>query len=367
MRHKNDQYNDILEDIFNDDLLIERDDSENLPENPPVKDENNKDEITEKAKTEKPKNVTPPVAEIEETEKENTGDDDGDDDDDNESFSLVKELAKDFGLPDEELKDVAEDYQGITKTVKAVGEKLAKQLYSEFVEQYPGLPELHEYLANGGSLETYIKNSSEISDWTSITINKDDTEQHRKIVKEYIRRRGLVETDEELDAEVREIETSGRLDYALAEKAYNVISKQDKAKKAEIIQQQVAENERIRAESQQKWNITKDIVTKGQLDNFTIPPKDRDDFFKYIAVADEKGKAAIDKDLAKLTPTQYLELQYWIYKKGQLKDVIETKAKTLATERYRKVANPGVGSIMKTTSKNKTRQSENLDVNYLVN
>lgn len=249
-------------------------------------------------------------------------DPDPDDPDKNEP-TVVQELAQEMGIELGEDEEFEDSIEGVKKfTVKAAEELATAQLENIF-EQLPDVKEYMQFRINGGDPKEYQK-ASTATDYEALEIGEDDTSTQKMVIREHLVREGYEK--EEIQEMLEDFEDTGMLFKQSKRYQKRLITADKKAKEA------LVENQRIEAEKQEKqnqktWKEIKEIVDGGELQGVVIPKTDQKGFMDWMSKpVDDKGNTARTLEKAKMSREQMLTIEYLVYKKLNLNDLVTRKA-----------------------------------------
>ena len=102
------------------------------------------------------------------------------------------------------------------------------------------------------------------------------------------------------------------------------------------------------------WNNVNSVITNGKLKDINIPNAEKEDFFKYLAVPiNSKGESQEMIDAEKEDEEDRLLLSYLRFKKFNLNDLVNLKAKTNRLEQLRSrvgIPNPKIENAQARTN-----------------
>lgn len=234
--------------------------------------------------------------------------------------------------------------EGVLIREKVIEDRAIENFEKLLQQKAPRGYEFLNHIINGGKEEDFFK-TYQPKDWGKVSLDenayKDDAGKNDKkalenvqvqVLKEYYTRRGLEEGDiEEL------IETAldkGQL-KTKAEAAHAAIVNEDK-EKIERMNQQLEEQRKVQLKAiNEMSDKISSIIETGNIGNFVIPKKDKEGFDQFFKqnVRYDNGKFYIIKEIGDKDLEQEMQKEFFAYKKGNLNDLIERKAKTINARR----------------------------------
>ena len=307
---------------------------------PTDKDDVDKEEIDEHFEKEE-KQVEPEVAEGETT--------------------IVGEVLEKLGFKGEyEYEDTPEGLKTLTLDV---ANKLAEEQLDNILESFPLVQKHLEYVMNGGQSEKFMTSHDPAADYGQIELTEKDIPMQRVVLSNYFKTKG--HDDSFIKEMIEDYEDSGKL-FAKAELAKTALSKAQIKERETLLIQQKEDNAKKQAEEKEFWqNIHTTIQEKNELAGITIPNREKNKFFKYIsAPVNKKGQTQSMVDAMNNTMEQRLLMDYLMFKKLDLKDIIATKAKTANTKTLKDRIKKANKSTLKNVAK-KSKTKTSLDLNDL--
>lgn len=243
-------------------------------------------------------------------------------------------------------------------------EEIQESTINSLYDRYPIIEKvLDYYVANGESLDGF----GEMPDRRTITINENDKDQHKAIIKESFKQ---FNKKGDVDNYIKYLENSGTL-YDIAKEELEALKEYDKEQETQIRSKaEEAEQKRIEQESEY-WNKIKETINSKKLGNYTIPDNiiinkngkkvsvTSDDFWDYIYQVDENNMSRYDKDREKVKEEDLIHedlIKAWLtFTGGTYNDLIAMAINEEKTKRIKvasKTANTrGTIKIVKPTIK----------------
>ena len=245
-------------------------------------------------------------------------------------------------------KSYSNSVEGSTELLKDVATNATVNAVTAFLNSNPELKDIYFHLANGGKLDDYT--SSNI-DYTAVDVTTLDRTGKLNYIKQSFEQQGL----KNAGSLIKTLEQSS--DEALTQAAADAI----------ITLKQVSEDAKVQREreyqlNQQKeaqalenyWNNVNSVITNGKLKDISIPNAEKEDFFKYLAVPiNSKGESQEMIDAEKEDEEDRLLLSYLRFKKFNLNDLVNLKAKTNRLEQLRSrvgIPNPKIENAQARTN-----------------
>ena len=245
-------------------------------------------------------------------------------------------------------KSYSNSVEGSTELLKDVATNATVNAVTAFLNSNPELKDIYFHLANGGKLDDYTASNI---DYTAVDVTSLDRSGKLNYIKQSFEQQGL----KNAGSLIKTLEQSS--DEALTQAAADAI----------ITLKQVSEDAKVQREreyqlNQQKeaqaleeyWNNVNSVITNGKLKDINIPNAEKEDFFKYLAVPiNSKGESQEMIDAEKEDNEDRLLLSYLRFKKFNLNDLVNLKAKTNRLEQLRSrvgIPNPKIENAQARTN-----------------
>ena len=245
-------------------------------------------------------------------------------------------------------KSYSNSVEGSTELLKDVATNATVNAVTAFLNSNPELKDIYFHLANGGKLDDYTASNI---DYTAVDVTTLDRTGKLNYIKQSFEQQGL----KNAGSLIKTLEQSS--DEALTQAAADAI----------ITLKQVSEDAKVQREreyqlNQQKeaqalenyWNNVNSVITNGKLKDINIPNAEKEDFFKYLAVPiNSKGESQEMIDAEKESEEDRLLLSYLRFKKFNLNDLVNLKAKTNRLEQLRSrvgIPNPKIENAQARTN-----------------
>lgn len=195
-----------------------------------------------------------------------------------------------------------------------------QEFQEQFINSNPVLREVAKHLLAGGDLEDFQKPV----DYSTVDVTKLDKAQSINYIKQSLIAEGVnPERAEKIANTYKDGELKSETKIALDILQNKEVEKEELRSQQIVKQQQQAEEENNRY-----WNTVNDIVSKGDLQGFTIPERDRQDFFKYLAVPVKDGYSQDQIDRQSNPLEVNLKEAYYRYKKYDVSSIVKENVGT---------------------------------------
>lgn len=277
---------------------------------------------------------------------------------------VLNQLKTDFDieLNDEEGNPITFDLstpKGVSNLVATAGKAYHDKQLTELFNELPRVKSYLDHIVAGGDDRSFFNPST---NFNSITIpedtdsNKESNKLHRRsiLVTKNLYERGAQNLSGD-DLKNAQKEVNDYVDYLFdkgiaKEKADSALAwlksyetKENEARDA-ANQKAIEDN---RNKIKEYWDDVHNIVSTGDIENITIPKGDRQAFYDYMSKpVGNTGKSQSQIDAEGEQKEKYLMLQYLRFKKFNLDDYIEARAKTQNAKKLR---------LMSSKSNNKKR------------
>lgn len=232
-------------------------------------------------------------------------------DDTNENDITIDNIIKAVGteIVDDDEKPIQFENtaNGIKSYIDAVVEvsknDVTEAALNTLFTQYPFIKDaINYYKANGNSLEGF----NEVVDRSDVTLDKDNEEQQKEIIRTAWKERGA---KGDVEGYIDYLKSSGSL-ATIAEDELNNLKQYDADRKAKLAEEaKKAQDEEIRY-YQDYWNGVKEVIDSRKIANYQIPESiiinrngqkltvTPNDFFNYLYRVDKEGFSQYHRDLA---------------------------------------------------------------------
>jgi hypothetical protein len=310
---------DKAENIENDDDLEDQDDD--------IDDDNDNEEDDEDNDPAPRKSST----------KKGVFDDSDDDVDDEENEddgeeSITDSIAKALGYELE--KDYADTEEGLAEFTKDVAKEIAEDQLQALFEQFPTVQKHLDFVLAGGDPDKFFQTYNPSLDYGQIEIDRDDSRTQKGFLTEYLREKG--HDDDFIKDMIDDYEDSGKL-YDRALNAQKHLAAGQAKEKEQIVARQRETQRQQQQQTEEFWESVATTIEQGkEFAGIKIPDREKAKFFDYISKpVDKQGRTKRDVDYASAEMDAKLALDYLMYKKLQLSDIISTKVKSASAQNLR--------------------------------
>ena len=245
-------------------------------------------------------------------------------------------------------KSYSNSVEGSTELLKDVATNATVNAVTAFLNSNPELKDVYFHLANGGKLDDYT--SSNV-DYTAVDVTTLDRTGKLNYIKQSFEQQGLKNAGsliKTLEQSSDEALTQAAADAIITLKQVSEDAKVEREREYQLNQQKEAQA------LEEYWNNVNSVITNGKLKDINIPNTEKDDFFKYLAVPiNSKGESQEMIDAEKEDNEDRLLLSYLRFKKFNLNDLVNLKAKTNRLEQLRSrvgIPNPKIENAQARTN-----------------
>lgn len=262
--------------------------------------------------------------------------DDSDDeeevDEDDGEMSITDSIAKTLGYELE--KEYADTEEGLAEFTKDVAKEIAEDQLQALFEQFPTVQKHLDYVLAGGDPDKFFQTYNPSMDYGQIEMDKDDTRTQKGFLTEYLREKG--HDDDFIKDMIDDYEDSGKL-YDRALNAQKHLAAGQAKEREEIVARQREAQKQQEKQTEEFWESVAATIEQGkEFAGIKIPDREKAKFFDYISKpVNKQGQTKRDVDYASAEMDAKLALDYLMYKKLQLSDIISTKVKTASAQNLR--------------------------------
>ena len=304
-------------------------------------------------------------------------------DDTNENELTIDNIIKAVGteIVDDDEKPIQFENtaEGIKSYIDAVVE-VSKQDVTEaalntLFTQYPFIKDaINYYKANGNSLEGF----NEVVDRSDVTLDKDNEEQQKEIIRTAWKERGA---KGDVEGYIDYLKSSGSL-ATIAEDELNNLKQYDADRKAKLAEEAKKAQEEELQYYQDYWNGVKEVVDKRKIAGYQIPESiiinrngqkltvTPNDFFNYLYRVDKEGLSQYQRDLAAqdLTARRDDEIlrAYLTFVGGNYSNLVDMAINEKEVKSIRLKAKQNSKSTLKITkpATNDAKSGKDIDLGY---
>ena len=245
-------------------------------------------------------------------------------------------------------KSYSNSVEGSTELLKDVATNATVNAVTAFLNSNPELKDIYFHLANGGKLDDYTASNI---DYTAVDVTTLDRTGKLNYIKQSFEQQGLKNAGsliKTLEQSSDEALTQAAADAIITLKQVSEDAKVEREREYQLNQQKEAQA------LEEYWNNVNSVITNGKLKDINIPNAEKEDFFKYLAVPiNSKGESQEMIDAEKEDNEDRLLLSYLRFKKFNLNDLVNLKAKTNRLEQLRSrvgIPNPKIENAQARTN-----------------
>ena len=326
------------------------------------------EEVEEEVKeeVEKPTDELEDIEDEEEQESEDEKDSEEDDKDDTEDDknleegTVVSEVLEKLGYElDGEYPDTSE---GLAAMTKDVASQMADDRLDEVLEKFPLVKNHLQYVLNGGESQTFMQAYDPNLDYNKFELAEDDVRSQKAILSDYFTEKGH---DKAFIKEMlNDYEDSGKL-HGKAEQAKQALGKVQEQRRGKMVEQQETMLKQQQEKQEEFWgNVADTIHDSTEFAGLAVPEKEKAGFFNWLAEpVTENGLTQRDVDHSEANMDVKLAIDYLMYKGFNLKDIIQTKAKTQSTKSLRQKISKNEENVK--SARKRSRSTKNIDLDNL--
>ena len=259
-------------------------------------------------------------------------DDEEDDVEDSGEESITDSIAKALGYELE--KDYADTEEGLAEFTKDVAKEIAEDQLQALFEQFPTVQKHLDFVLAGGDPDKFFQTYNPSMDYGQIEMDKEDTRTQKGFLTEYLREKG--HDDDFIKDMIEDYEDSGKL-YDRALNAQKHLAAGQAKEKEEIVARQREAQKQQEKQTEEFWESVATTIEQGkEFAGIKIPDREKAKFFDYISKpVNKQGQTKRDVDYASAEMDAKLALDYLMYKKLELSDIISTKVKSASAQNLR--------------------------------
>jgi len=191
------------------------------------------------------------------------------------------------------------------------------------------IQQLDEYVRNGGSIHDFLERTSGV-DYSQLDLSKESNQ--RLVVKEFLRKQGLSET--QIERKVNKYEEAGILDDE-AEESLEILQKITADEKQALLEEQKKFKED--SEKQQKefmTNVLDTVKALKDIRGISIPEREKKELLEYMFKPLSSGRTQYQEDYS-TNILNLVESAYFTKNKAKLLDAAKKAGETTAVERFK--------------------------------
>ena len=272
--------------------------------------------------------------------------------------TVVSEVLTELGFePHEEYDDTPE---GLTKMTQDVAAKLAEEQLEEILGNYPLIKQHMEYVIAGGDSRNFMSAHDPQQDYSMVQVQEDDQAMQRVLVGNYFKSKGH---DDNFIKEMLNDYTEGGKLFEKAQTAKTALSQLQTQQRVQMMEHQKHQRTEQAKDQQKFWANITDVIQNG--DDFAgihIAAKNKNKFLKYLSQPVNKQghtQSMIDHQNAPLD--QRLAMDYLMFNKFNLKDIINTKVKTTKAKDLKSRLKAQQSKVKNVSKAKRTKTSFDID------
>ena len=245
-----------------------------------------------------------------------------------EELSLVDKAVQLSGL---ELKDdkgellkFENSEKGVIELAKQLGKVYSKKETDGLFKTYPVVEDFVKHLVIGKKPEEFFNGEQ---NYSNIVLTDDtDRNTYLSLIKDkYKKVNNMSDVEAAKLAAFHDTSETWKEEGKEALTALTTLDRNNKEAKEKQYNEVLAARKQA---NEEYWNTRKQTIDKGVLiNNIQIPVKDREDFFKYLAVpVDANGKSQAMIDASTAPVESELFYQYLRFKKADFKSLIQSES-----------------------------------------
>ena len=199
-------------------------------------------------------------------------------------------------------------------------------------------------------------------DYNKFELSEDDVRSQKAILSDYFTEKGH---DKEFIKEMlNDYEDSGKL-HGKAEQAKNALGKVQEQRRGKLVEEQEGVVKQQKEKQQEFWGEIADTIHDStEFAGLAVPEKEKAGFFNWLAEpVTQEGLTQRDVDHSEAEMDVKLAIDYLMYKGFNLKDIIQTKAKTQSTKSLRQKISKNEENVK--SARKRSRVSKNIDLDNL--
>ena len=247
---------------------------------------------------------------------------------DSEVNTIGKEMGFEFQDENGNIKIYPEGNKGLKELALDIAQYEKQEELENYFNSNPLLREVSKHIIAGGELEDFQKPI----DYTKVDTSNLTLDQKKDFIRKSYLAEGLAETRAaKLVAGIEE----GDATDAEVKEALNILqTKQDD--KAVAREEQITANAIAAGKANDAyWEDVEARITKGNLEGFNIPEKDKESFFHYLAIPVKDGQSQDQIDKGKRTREGELKEAYYRFKGYDVSDVVNEAVSTRKVQSLR--------------------------------
>ena len=268
-------------------------------------------------------------------EPENPADPEDPTDSEETESRIVDDIIDSFGYEGIDKENYEDDENGFKKLATDLSSRLAEERLKELLSKDELIAKHFEYKMLGGDSKTFLETMYPKNDFSSIEITEEDEASQDKALKTYFNLKGF--TPEESNELIKDIEVAGQK-FERAKSAKTAIDSHNASQKEALIENQRRQKEQQEQQAREQIeNVTRTIKEASDFKGIAIKESEKTEFIDYLTrPVNGQGQTQRELDAMKAGTDERLLVDLLMYKKFNLQEFIETKAKTTNARGLRK-------------------------------
>ena len=216
--------------------------------------------------------------------------------------------------------------EGIVQYMKKYTEQEMYNFEQELAKKYPTAYKAMLIEADGGDVVEYLKGNKDYSkDYTNLTLEEDNPNQYKEIIKASLKLKGI---DEDSINDFIKIAEDGNKLKDKASTELNYIKKVQTEEREEVLKRNELKQKQDYALMSDMANTITKLTETGTIGEFILPDKEKKGFNAYLLdnVQYKDGKFFITKEIGKDNLIDTLKSEYFSYKKGDIAALVKREA-----------------------------------------
>lgn len=216
----------------------------------------------------------------------------------------------------------------------AVVDKAIENWEAELQEKFPEAYAFLDHMISGGTKEEFFETAKTLVTLPSEEQLENDTKIQEDILQRNMSRKGL--SEKVISSTIKALKT----DDALEEASKEALKEESQWEKEQLkaVADKAEQANRQRADSIQQINKYVDsVVATGEVGNLILPEADRKGFAQHLksTIRLDGNKWVAVTELTNENVQEFFKKEFFGYKKGNLKSLVEREARTQNTNRLR--------------------------------
>lgn len=230
--------------------------------------------------------------------------------------NYAKELGYEFLDENQKPKIYAEGAKGIKDLANDIATARTQEFKNDFLNSNPEIREFAKHILAGNDKSTF-----EVPiDYSTMDTSKMSLEEKQSVIKKSL----IAEGVNPERAEKVSLGYKGKDADVAAEESKDILIKKENERQVQRQEELDAKVQQDAIEAKKYWEDIKQVVTKGNLEDFTIPQNDRDSFFQYLAVpVNKEGQSQDQIDRENSSEEKRLKEAYYRFKGYDVNSIVK--------------------------------------------